>query len=59
MIEIEKDGGKVLVHGTTVPVDTTPGYAPGCIFVDVDGGVGATMFVNQGTLASSNFDVAL
>ena len=49
--------GKIKVHGTTVPTDGVEGYAPGCIFMDVNGGQGATFFVNEGTLASANFDL--
>ena len=57
MIEFDIDGGKILVHGNTVPADGASGYAPGCFFIDPDGGQGATLFVNEGTLASANFDL--
>jgi len=57
MIEFSTGLGKVLVHGTTVPADAVEGYAPGCFFIDVNGGQGATLFVNEGTLASANFDL--
>lgn len=57
VIDFDKDGGKILVHGTTVPADGVSGYAPGCFFIDEDGGQGATLFVNEGTLASANFDL--
>ncbi len=56
VIDFDKGGGKILVFGTTVPADGALGYAPGCLFMDVDGGGGATIFVNEGTLASANFD---
>lgn len=49
--------GKNFVHGLAVPADGVEGYAPGCIFIDVNGGQGATLFVNEGTLASANFDL--
>lgn len=49
--------GKLKVYGLTVPVDGTEGYAPGCFFIKVDGGDGDTFFVNEGTLASSDFNL--
>lgn len=49
--------GKTWVHGTTVPTDGVEGYAPGCLFIKVGGGQGDTFFVNEGTLASANFDL--
>lgn len=56
IIEFDRGLGKVLVHGNTVPVDTAEGYAPGCIFMQADGGVGTTEYVNEGTLASADFN---
>lgn len=49
--------GKNFVHGLVVPTDGVEGYAPGCLFIDVNGGQGATLFVNEGTLVSANFDL--
>lgn len=43
--------------GTTVPTDATAGYAPGCIFMDVDGSAGQNLYVNVGTLASCDFNL--
>ena len=48
--------GHVLAIGTTVPADATQGYAPGCVFLDTDASAGSTLWVNNGTLASSAFD---
>jgi len=59
IVEFSSGLGKVWVHGTTVPADAATGYAPGCVFMDVNGGVGSTMFVNEGTLESADFNVAL
>lgn len=47
--------GALLASGTTVPVDATIGYAPGCIFIDRDAAAGAQVFINEGTVASSLF----
>ena len=49
--------GKHFVHGLVVPTDGVEGYAPGCFFIDVNGGQGATLYVNEGTLVSANFDL--
>jgi hypothetical protein len=45
--------GVIISQGTTKPTDADPGYAPGCIFIDVDSGA---HYLNVGTLASANFD---
>lgn len=49
--------GILFCYGTTMPADSSTGFAPGCIFIHVDGS-GATdlVFVNEGTVSSSNFD---
>jgi len=48
--------GILFDHGTTVPTDGTSDYAPGCIFQDTDAAADASFLINQGTLASCNFD---
>ena len=35
---IDDFGGKILDYGITMPVDGVAGFAPGCIFIHVDGG---------------------
>ena len=45
--------GILLASGVAIPVDTTAGYAPGCIFIDY---VGGAVYYNAGTLESCNFD---
>lgn len=42
--------------GTTVPADTTVGYATGCTFRHIDGGAGTAIYVNEGTVTSCDFD---
>lgn len=46
--------GYLFASGIAIPTDGTAGYAPGCIFVDY---VGAAIYVNEGTLASCDFDL--
>ena len=48
--------GILLAYGSTVPTDTTVGYAPGCVFLKTNGTTFATVVhVNVGTKASSLF----
>jgi len=50
------EGGLLLAHGASVPADATYGYKTGCIFIHTDGGNGTSLYVNEGTLASCNFN---
>jgi len=44
-------------YGTTVPSDGALGYAPGCLFLDIDASTEATYwYLNVGTVTSANFD---
>ena len=43
-------------YGDTVPADATTGYATGCLFRHTDGGDGTALYVNEGTLASADFN---
>lgn len=49
--------GVVFACGPTMPVDGSLGYAPGCIFLDNDAAAGSQFFLNEGTKASSDFNV--
>jgi len=48
--------GLLFASGATVPADATTGYAPGCLFQHTDGGDGTALYVNEGTVASSDFN---
>ena len=48
--------GVLQAYGITVPADTTPGFATGCIFHHVDGGNDTAVYVNEGSNASSDFN---
>jgi len=52
------EDGILLCYGKTVPSDAATGYAPGCLFLHVDGGAGTALYVNEGTKASADFDAA-
>jgi hypothetical protein len=47
--------GFMFAWGTIVPTDGTEGYAPGCIFLDLDANGEEVFYVNQGTSASCSF----
>ena len=49
--------GILQAYGTTVPTDGAAGYAPACIFHDIDATtVNTVVYVNIGTITSCNFD---
>jgi hypothetical protein len=50
------NGDFIIVAGTTVPTDGAAGYATGCLFMQTDGGAGTSLYVNEGTNSSANFD---
>lgn len=43
-------------QGTTVPSDTAKGYPKGAIFVKTDGGTNTTLYVNEGSDTSADFN---
>jgi hypothetical protein len=51
--------GIAVAAGTTVPSDADVGYAPNCIFIDLDATGGAGWYINRGTKASANFDALI
>lgn len=53
---ITGEDGILLAYGTTVPSDTATGYAPGCLFIHVDGSAGTMLYCNEGSKASADFD---
>lgn len=54
---LEDDNGNAMyARGTSVPVDGTPGYAKGCMFIDLDASAGSILWCNEGTSDSCDFD---
>jgi hypothetical protein len=49
-------GGRVFVIDKTVPTDGDAGYSPGCLCIHTDGGDGTSLYVNEGTVSSCNFN---
>lgn len=48
--------GILQAYGATVPTDGSTGYATGCLFHHTDGGDGTSLYVNEGTLTSCDFN---
>ena len=56
-IVAENEVGHILIaFGITVPADGKPGYATGCLFIHTDGGAGTSLYANEGTSSSADFD---
>lgn len=53
---VDQTFGIVLDWGPTVPTDTSIGYAPGCIFIDINAAAGSQVFINEGSGTSSDFN---
>lgn len=51
--------GKVTrAEGATVPTDAEAGFAKGCQFFKTDGAIGTTVYINEGSDSSCDFNVA-
>lgn len=48
--------GILFARGNTVPADAAAGYGTGCLFLQLDGGVGTALYVNEGTILSADFN---
>ena len=48
--------GLIYARGVDVPTDAAVGYSKGCIFVQTDGSTGSTIYTNEGTVASCDFN---
>ena len=48
--------GITRAYGATVPTDGAAGFATGCIFHQVDGGVGTALYINEGDETSADFN---
>ena len=50
------DRGFLFASGDTVPSDGADGYQTGCTFQKTNGGVGSSLYVNEGSVASCLFN---
>lgn len=48
--------GILQAFGETVPTDGTATYATGCLFHKTNGGNGTALYLNEGTVASCDFN---
>ena len=44
------------LYGDTKPTDGVAGYAIGCLFRKIDGGAGTSLYVNEGSNTSADFN---
>jgi len=58
IIMLDKDNKVTRATGATTPTDGDAGYAKGCMFVNTAGGVGTTMYINEGSATSADFNIA-
>lgn len=56
ILATEPGVGITLCQGQTKPTDAQAGYAPGCIFIHIDGSGNTSLYVNLGSATSCNFD---
>ena len=57
VLDYDKDSKVTRCSGATQPTDADAGYAKGCIFFYSSGGsVGGTVYINEGTAASADFN---
>ena len=56
MLKPQRNRGFLFASGTTVPTDETDGYQAGCTFQKTDGSGGTTLYVNEGSVTSSDFN---
>ena len=50
------NSGLLIASGDTVPSDGDSGYQTGCLFQHTDGGVNTSLYVNEGTSDSCDFN---
>ncbi len=55
----DSSGDVLWGKGATVPTDSSAGFAVGCLFVDTTGGANATLYVNEGSATSCDFNAAV
>ena len=56
VLKVDSDKMVLLAKGATVPTDADAGYAQGCIFIYTSGGIGTTLYINEGSATSADFN---
>ena len=55
----DSSGHVLLSRGATVPTDSSAGFAVGALFIDTTGGANVTLYVNEGSTTSCDFNAAV
>lgn len=55
----DKDSNAMHAYGTTVPTDGDSGYATGCLYAKTDGGNATSLYVNEGSATSCDFNAII
>lgn len=56
ILEYDTTSKVLRAKGASVPTDADAGYAKGCVFIKTDGGVDTTIYLNEGSNTSCNFN---
>lgn len=56
VLKVDSDKMVLMAKGATVPTDADAGYAKGCLFIKTGGGVATTVYINEGSETSADFN---
>jgi len=56
VLHVDSSQNVLLARGATVPTDTDAGYAKGALFIKTGGGVATTVYINEGSSTSADFN---
>ena len=59
VILTDGSGNALFAFGTTVPTDGDTGYATGCLYSDTNGGDATSLYVNEGSTSSCDFNAII
>jgi len=56
VLEVDESNNVLFARGATVPTNGDSGFAVGSYFIDTTGGVGVTVYINEGSATSADFN---
>jgi hypothetical protein len=56
VLERDLSGNVLRCSGTVTIMDAGSGYAAGCLYIKTDGSIGTTLWVNEGSSSSCDFN---
>lgn len=56
VLDVDSANNVLLAKGATIPTDGDAGYAVGSLFIDTDQGSQTTLYVNEGSTTSADFN---